>query len=103
QIAPAYSDQQLTMYEVQIPVQLPIRHPTDTERQALGEAEPYPRAPFLLAGDERVEVRFTLSNLDAKQHVVELLLDPWNEFVRHGGERRRDDAELQRLRQVLRH
>ena len=78
-----YSDGQLTIYEVQKPVALPIRRPTDDEVKALGKTDPYPRSPFLLAGDLRVEVRFTLSNLDDASHNVELLLDPWNEFVRY--------------------
>jgi hypothetical protein len=86
QIAPSYSDQELTLYEVQTPVELPVRKPNDQERQALqglGDQPPYPRAPFLLVDDTRVEIRFTLSNLDDQEHTIELLLDPWNEFVRY--------------------
>jgi hypothetical protein len=86
QIAASYSDAQLTIFTVQVPVKLPMRAPTDAERQALGpKVDPYPRAPFLLNDDVRIEVRFTLSNLDDKQHSIELLLDPWNEFVRYRG------------------
>jgi hypothetical protein len=82
-IAPIYSDGQTTIYQVETPVKLPFRKPTDAERQALGDAPGLPRAPFLLASDARVEIRFTISNLDDTQHAVELLLDPWNEFVRY--------------------
>src|SRR5262249_29646570 len=32
--------------------------------------------------DERLEVHYTLSNVDSVQHTVWLLIDPWNEFVR---------------------
>lgn len=82
-IAPFYSDQQITIYQVETPVTLPVRRPTDGEAKALGKADPYPRAPFLHADDLRVEIRFTLSNLDDEAHSVELLVDPWNEFVRY--------------------
>jgi hypothetical protein len=82
-IAPLYSDGQTTIYQVETAVKLPFRAPTDAERQPLGAAPGLPREPFLKASDARVEIRFTLSNLDDTQHIVELLLDPWNEFVRY--------------------
>jgi hypothetical protein len=81
--APYYSDGNTTIYEEQQPVTLPMRRPTDDESKLLGKADPYPHAPFLLASDVRIEVRYTLSNLDDQAHNVELLLDPWNEFVRY--------------------
>lgn len=83
QMAPYYSDQETTLYQAQIPVKLPIRQPTDQERKNLGDLKPYPHAPYLTANDERVEIRFTLSNVDDKEHKVELLLDAWNEFDRY--------------------
>jgi hypothetical protein len=80
--APAYySDQEITLYEAQKPVPLAIRKPTSAEVSALGKAAPYPRAPFLEASDVSIEIHYTLSNLDDAEHTVELLLDPWNEFV----------------------
>jgi len=82
-VAPAYQDGETTIYQVQTPVQLPVRKPTADEAKGLGKSEPYPHAPFLLASDLRIEIRFTLSNLDDKEHAVELLVDPWNEFVRY--------------------
>ncbi|MEO6576068.1 MAG: hypothetical protein ABIP89_19595 [Polyangiaceae bacterium] len=82
-IAPIYTDGQTTIYQVETAVKLPFRKPTDDERQALGDAPGLPRAPFLKASDARIEIRFTISNLDDQQHAVELLLDPWNEFVRY--------------------
>jgi len=84
-MAPYYSDQELTLYQAQIPVQLPVRKPTGSELSALAKpvaGTPYPRAPFLTAEDESVEVHYTISNIDSQQHVVWLLIDPWNEFVR---------------------
>ncbi len=83
-MAPAVNDGETQIYIVQTPVPLPVRRPTDDEKKALGQQDPYPRQPFFLASDARITVKFTLSNLDpANSHVVELLLDPWNEFVRY--------------------
>jgi hypothetical protein len=82
---PYYSDGNLTLYESQKPVALPVRKPSDSELKALGPAPkgtPYPRAPFLTADDESVEVHFTITNVDSTSHAVWLLVDPWNEFVR---------------------
>jgi hypothetical protein len=84
-IAPYYSDGQITLYQVQTPVALPVRKPTSADYAALGAAPkgtPYPRAPFLTVQDESVEVHFVLSNVDTVPHNVWLLIDPWNEFVR---------------------
>jgi hypothetical protein len=79
---PTYDDGQMQIYETYLPVPLPLRKPSDAEVPK-GAADPYPRPPFDLAGDTRITARFTLSNLDDKPHTVELLLDPWNEFVRY--------------------
>jgi hypothetical protein len=84
-MAPYYSDGKTTIYEAQKPVTLPVRRPSDAERHGLGpapRATPYPRAPFLLAADESVEVHYVLTNVDDAPHAVWMLVDPWNEFVR---------------------
>jgi hypothetical protein len=84
-IAPYYSDGSLTLYEVEVPVALPVRRMTGADMRAIGgppQGSPYPSGVFLRAEDERVEVHFTLSNLDDKAQYVWLLIDPWNEFVR---------------------
>jgi len=84
-MAPYYSDGNLSLYESQKPIAFPVRRPTGSELQALGPAPkgtPYPRAPFLTADDESVEVHFTITNVDSTEHAVWLLIDPWNEFVR---------------------
>jgi hypothetical protein len=84
-IAPYYSDGEITLYQVETPVALPVRKPSSSEVQGLGRAPkgtPYPRAPFLRVEDESVEVHFVISNLDGATHYVWLLIDPWNEFVR---------------------
>jgi hypothetical protein len=80
-----YSDQNLTLYEAQMPVPLPVRKPSDAERMGLGAAPSgtgYPRAPFLRVGDESIVVHYTITNIDSQQHAVWMLVDPWNEFVR---------------------
>jgi hypothetical protein len=79
---PIADDGQVQIYQVSSPIQLPVRRPNDGERPS-GNVDPYPRAPFQLSSDTRITIRFTLSNLDDKEHTVELLLDPWNEFVRY--------------------
>lgn len=84
-MAPFYSDGQITLYQVQIAVPLPVRQMSNADLSAAGGAPagtPYPRGVFLRAQDESVEVRFTLTNLDTNDHDVWLLIDPWNEFVR---------------------
>ena len=60
-----------------------MRRPTAEEAAALGKLAPYPSEPFIKADDVKTEIRFTLSNLDNQRHVVELLIDPWNQFVRY--------------------
>jgi hypothetical protein len=78
-----YSDGQVTLYQVQIPVPLPMRRPGDAEQKVQGPAPPLPRMPFLKQEDVEITVRFTLANLDDESRTVELLVDPWNEFVRY--------------------
>jgi hypothetical protein len=83
---PYYSDQNVTLYQVQTHVRLPVRKPTGADLSGLGAAPKgtaYPRAPYLLASDESVLIHYTLSNLDADTHTIWVLFDPWNEFVRY--------------------
>jgi hypothetical protein len=64
---------------------LRITQPTDEERQQLNQAtvEPYGRAPWITIQEVKVQVSWTLTNLDPDPHNVEILLDPWNEFGRY--------------------
>lgn len=80
-IAAYYSDENTTLYEAQMPVPLPVKAPTGPLGPAPAST-PYPHAPWLTVGDESIEVRYTISNLDSQEHDVWLLIDPWNEFVR---------------------
>ena len=82
-LAPVYDDGQMQLYQVQVPVRLPIRRPDDSELQGLPKADPYPRGPWLLQSDLRLEIRYTLTNLDDQPHTVLMMVDPWNEFVRY--------------------
>jgi hypothetical protein len=79
---PAFDDGQTKIYQVTEEVRLPLREPLSGERPE-GKVDPYPRAPFHVVRDTRITVRWTLSNLEDKQNIVELLFDPWNEFVRY--------------------
>lgn len=84
-MAAVYEEDELSLYEVKRPVAFPIRAPTAAEQAELSAspAPPYPSKPWLLASDLRVQVSWTLTNLDEENHNVELLIDPWNEFGRY--------------------
>lgn len=79
---PIYDDGETQIFQVSKDVRLPFRRFTDAERPK-GQLPPYNRPPFHLATASRITLRFTLTNLDATKHNVELLIDPWNEFVRY--------------------
>jgi hypothetical protein len=82
-ISPYYSDGQITLYEAQIPVALPVKKPTSADlSNPAPKGTPYSHAPYLTVQDESVEVHYVLSNIDNASHDVWLLIDPWNEFVR---------------------
>ncbi len=90
--APTYDDGQQQIYEVHSPVELPLRRPDGNETPR-GESPPFPRPPFHLASQTRITIRYTLTNLEDKKHTVEMLLDPWNEFVRYVPGVQMDDEE----------
>ncbi|HVJ17477.1 MAG TPA: hypothetical protein VM686_18750 [Polyangiaceae bacterium] len=84
-LAPIYDDGEMTLYEVKGGIQFPILAPSDVQSDALWQqqVEPYGRKPWITSEDVRVQLTWTLSNLDQEGHVVELLVDPWNEFGRY--------------------
>lgn len=84
-VAPIYDDGELRIYEVKKGLAFPILAPDGNTRQALGEVavEPYGRKPWITTDDIAVQLTWTISNLDDEEHVVELLVDPWNEFGRY--------------------
>jgi hypothetical protein len=82
---PLYGDGETEIYQVRRPVSLPIVLPTDAERAALAAVAvpPYGRTPWITKKDIRVQISWTISNLEKRAHNVEILIDPWNEFVRY--------------------
>jgi hypothetical protein len=86
---PYYNVGQTTLYEVQVPVTMPMRAPNAAEAAQLGPAPAYlasfgaTTAPWIKVDDIQTTIRFTLTNLDDAQHAVELLLDPWNPEVKY--------------------
>ena len=85
QLAPIYESNLMTMYEVKLPVPFFIIEPTDSELASLESQPmpPYPRKPWLENSEIKVQITWTLSNVDAATHDVEVLIDPWNEFYRY--------------------
>jgi hypothetical protein len=84
-LAPVYDDGELTLYEVRLGTQLPILAPTaeqaaDIEGQPM---EPYAHAPWVRLDQVRLQLSWTLTNLDSQPHNVEVLIDPWNEFAKY--------------------
>ena len=82
--APFYDDGETQMFVAKRPVSLPILTPTEAQRATLTTpVAPYERTPWITKNDVKVQVSWTLSNLDGDHHNVEILLDPWNEFARY--------------------
>lgn len=94
-VAPIYDDGEMTIYEVKKGISFPIIAPNDAARQQLGseQPEPYGRLPWVTTDNIQVQVSWTISNLDEEEHVVELLVDPWNEFGRYWPGLQLTDAE----------
>ncbi len=94
-IAPTTDDGQTQTYQVERAVKMPFKEPASSDIPK-GSLAPYPRLPYHVASDSRTTVRFTLTNLDDKPHNVDLLVDPWNEFVYYvpGMTAVRDDEKL---------
>jgi hypothetical protein len=79
-----YDDGEMQIFEVRRAVSLPIVTPTDAQRASLvTPVSPYERTPWITKNDVKVQVTWTLSNLDGQHHNIEILLDPWNEFARY--------------------
>jgi hypothetical protein len=94
-VAPIYDDGEMKIYEVKKGIPFPILQPS---AQAQGElnrndVEPYGRQPWLTTEDIDVQVTWTISNLDDEERVIEVLVDPWNEFGRYYPGLQLTDAE----------
>lgn len=96
-VPPIYDDGELRIYEVKKGIAFPIIAPNEQARRELNEEqpEPYGRLPWVTIQDIAVQVSWTISNLDDEEHVVELLVDPWNEFGRYWPGLQLTDAENQ--------
>lgn len=81
-LAPSFDDGEDQIFQVSREVRMPYKQPSGSETPR-GTLAPYPRPPYHVASASRTTVRFTLTNLDDKQHNVRLLVDPWNEFVHY--------------------
>jgi hypothetical protein len=84
-VAPIFEDDESQLFEVKRGLQFPILDPSAAEMASLNRApvEPYGRQPWITNKDVKVQLTWTISNLDADEHVVEMLIDPWNEFGRY--------------------
>lgn len=84
-MAAVYESNEESMFEVKRPVRFPIQAPSNAERAALDAkaVAPYQSHPWLTNSDLKVQVSWTLTNLDEETHNVELLIDPWDEFGRY--------------------
>ncbi|MFO7177212.1 MAG: hypothetical protein DIU78_000805 [Pseudomonadota bacterium] len=85
EVAPAYDDGETQLFEARRSVPIPVLAPSSAELAALsnGAVAPFERAPWVTLDDIRVQLSFTLTNLDDRTHVIEVLIDPWNEFARY--------------------
>jgi hypothetical protein len=81
-LGPIYSDDELMIFEVKKPLQFPIIAP-EGDIAADDSIEPYGRRPWITLDDIRVQISYTVSNLDEDQHNVHLIVDPWTEFGRY--------------------
>jgi len=96
-VAPIFDDEETQLFEVKRGLRFPILEPSASEAGALGQqaVEPYGRKPWVTNKDVKVQLTWTLSNLDEDPRVVEVLIDPWNEFGRYYPGMQLTDAENQ--------
>lgn len=96
-VAPIFDDGETQLFEVKRGFQFPILQPSGATMGELNQqaTEPYGRMPWITNEDVKVQLTWTLSNLDEDPHVVEVLIDPWNEFGRYFPGMQLTDAEEQ--------
>src|SRR4051812_3654983 len=75
-VTPVFDDGETQLFEVKRGMQFPIVQPTGEQEASLASqlVEPYGRMPWVTNKDSKVQLTWTLSNLDDKEHVVELLI-----------------------------
>jgi hypothetical protein len=84
-VPPVYDDGELTIYEAKTRLMLPIIAPSDAQLSRLSAepSDPFERLPWVTHDDVEVQVTWTLSNLDATDRSVWVMIDPYNEFGRY--------------------
>jgi hypothetical protein len=84
-VPPVYDDGELTIYEAKTRLMLPIIAPSDAQLARLSQepSDPFERQPWVTHDDIGVQVTWTLSNLDATDRSVWVMIDPYNEFGRY--------------------
>jgi hypothetical protein len=84
-VKPIFDDGETKLFEVKRGLPFPILQPDAAQSKGLGkDVEPYGKTPWITNQDVKVQLTWTLSNLDPKTgHAVEILIDPWNEFGRY--------------------
>jgi hypothetical protein len=84
-VAPVYDDGELSIYEAKRSLMLPIVAPSDAELERLSAepSDPFARQPWVTRADIGVQVTWTLSNLDAEDRSIWVMIDPYNEFGRY--------------------
>lgn len=83
---PALVSEDGNLYIVETRVELPIRAPRADQLAALQRGAaglPFPRAPWVNRDDLAIQFDFTLSNLDASAHDVDVIIDGANEFFEY--------------------
>jgi hypothetical protein len=79
-----YDDGEVKLFQVSGDVTLPVRNPSDSERQGLAHPiSPFDHSPWITPDKVGVQVTWTLANLDQEDHQVDVLVDPWNEYGRY--------------------
>jgi hypothetical protein len=83
-VTPVFETDEMSIFEVKQGLAFPIIAPEGALPGAMaGQHEPYGREPWIRLEDVRVQLTWTISNLDDEPRVVELLIDPWTEFGRY--------------------
>jgi hypothetical protein len=98
-VQPIFDDGESKLFEVKRGLPFPILQPdskTESELEQV-DVDPYGRMPFITADDVKVQLTWTLSNLDSVGHNVEVLIDAWNEFGRYYPGMQLADAEEQKF------
>ena len=84
-VPPVYDDGELVIYEAKTRLMLPIIAPSESDMARLSAqpSDPFERQPWITHEDVGVQVTWTLSNLDATDRSVWVMIDPYNEFGRY--------------------